>query len=135
MKAGDRQRRDGFEIVLKPTEIGGEQDLQIRHGLRQSLVGHSQRMALPLGKVQHGDRLVDLHPVRTGRMQAAQQLFINGQQPCQQIKRLEGCLARLGELQERDRTKNDRTRMDAERLCLKEVVNRLLRGEHEVLIL
>ena len=135
VETGDGERGDRFQIAGQRAEIGRQHHLQARRGPGKRLIGELEGMALAFRQVERQDGFVNLHPVGAGGLQPAEELLVDRQQPCQEIERLEGRRPGLRELEEGHRTEHDRPRMNAERPGLQEMIDRLLRGEREGLIL
>src|SRR5207249_7061663 len=99
----DRQLEGGRQVVVEPREIGGDEDLQLRHPLRQESISAHERDALGGRAVEREARLVELNPGGAGGGEARQDLRVHRQQRVQQREAVEPRGARLAQEQERDR--------------------------------
>lgn len=101
-----------------------------RAGTRQLPVGGTHGRQLGLGEVGHQRRLIDLHPLRIGLGEQAEQLFVEGQQVGQPLEQV-AAVHRLGQLQEGDRADNDRAGRHAQGQRFAQLGQRLLRMQGE----
>ena len=94
----------------------------------------AQRLQRGAIEVKDEAGLVDLHPFGAAIGKFAEHVDVNRQQSIQQRQRLEAGVFALGKLQERDRTDQHGTGLIAERFGFLVFLDRLARGEGEVLI-
>ena len=100
-----------------------------------SRIGVMQRLLRDDVEIEHETWLVDLHPFGAAAGQFAQHFDVDRQQPVEQRQRIEAGVLALGEFQERDRPDQHRPGLIAQRLGFLVFLDRLARGEGEVLIL
>ena len=135
MQAGDGQRQRGVAIAAQPAEIGRQHDLELRHRVGDLAIGVMQRLLPDDVEVEHQAWLVDLYPFGAAVGQFAQHLDVNRQQPVEQRQRIEAGILAFGELEKRDRADEHGAGLIAERLGFLIFLDRLARGEGELLIL
>jgi hypothetical protein len=135
MQAGDGQRQRGIAIAAQPAEIGREHDLELRQSGGDFRVGVMQRLLPNDIEVEHQTWFVDLHPFGAPVGQFAQHLDVNRQQPVEQRQRIEAGVLAFCQLEKCHRPDQNRTGPIAQRPGFLVFLDRLARGEGELLIL
>ncbi len=131
MQPVHRERGGGREIVAHTGEVRRDHQAHPARARGQVFVRAGEHGALGVGPVQREAGLVELHPRRPRRAQRGQNLRVHREQRVEQREPVEGRALRLPEQQERDRTDEDRRRLDPQRLRLAVLVHRLGGGEAE----